>query len=454
MTDSPRLTNRAGGDASWFADAKLGIMVSWGLYSIPGWAPLDPRLTESLGAGVTSDGGAFSHMSPLSTTSYAEWYLNSMSLVGTPTWLYHQANFAGADYDAFRTPFDAAADACEPADWVALSKAAGAKYIVPLTKHHDGFLLYPSRVESPFRPGYHTERDLIGEVADAARSARLRFGAYYSGGIDWTAAGLPVPAAEYINDDQEEQTRRFWPEAYARYADEQYREIIDRYEPSILWNDIGYPAAAKPSDLFDYYYSRVPDGVVNDRFSGQPSDFTTPEYHRLSTISPDVWEMNRGVGLSFGFNRLEGEAETLTSHQLIMLLLGVVSRNGNLMLGIGPDAAGRISPLQEASLRGLGDWLQINGEAIYSTRPWHRAHDAIGEGSVHWTRTDATLYAVIDAPAVEIELPEDASRFAVDELRALDANAGVRISVAEDRVRIRMPDGPRRPIAVALPFRS
>ena len=136
MTDSLRLTNRAGADASWFADAKLGIMVSWGLYSIPGWAPLDPRLTESLGAGVTSDGGDFSHMSPLSTTSYAEWYLNSMSLVGTPTWLYHQANYAGAAYDAFRAPFDAAVAACEPADWVALSQAAGAKYIVPLTKHH------------------------------------------------------------------------------------------------------------------------------------------------------------------------------------------------------------------------------------------------------------------------------------------------------------------------------
>jgi alpha-L-fucosidase len=453
MADSPRLTNQAGGDASWFADAKLGIMVSWGLYSIPGWAPLDPRLTESLGAGVTSDGGPFSHMSPLSTSSYAEWYLNSMSLVGTPTWLYHQATFAGSEYDAFRPAFDAAVDTCTPADWVALSQAAGAKYIVPLTKHHDGFLLYPTRVKSPFRPGYHVSRDLIGEVADAARIAGIRFGAYYSGGIDWTAAGLPVPAAEYINDDQDEQRQRFWPEEYARYADKQYREIIDRYQPSILWNDIGYPSASNPSDLFDYYYSRVPDGVINDRFSGQPSDFTTPEYHRLSTISAHVWEMNRGVGLSFGFNRQEGETETLTSNQLIKLLLDVVSRNGNLMLGIGPDAAGRISPLQEASLRGLGDWLHVNGEAIYSARPWHRAQDSIGEGSVHWTRTDTTLYAVIDSLAGEIELPDDANKFAMGQIHALDASADVQISVAEDRVRVRLPEGPRRPITLALPFR-
>lgn len=454
MSNATPFTNLAGGDASWYDEAKLGIMLSWGLYSIPGWAPRDPRLTESLGGEVASEGGSFAHMSPLSTTSYAEWYLNSMSLVGTPTWLYHQANYAGAPYDDFRPAFEAAVAACSPEDWVDLSKAAGARYIVPLTKHHDGYLLYPSTIESPFRPGYHTNRDIIGEIASAARSNGLRFGAYYSGGIDWTAAGLPIPSMEYLADDRVARTARYWPDEYARYADAQYREIIERYEPSILWNDIGYPKAGRASEMFEYYYSKVPDGVINDRFYEPNADFATPEYHRFGAIRTAKWEMNRGVGLSFGFNQTEGAADTLTCDELVLLLLNVVSRNGNLMLGIGPDAGGRISPFQEASLRGLGQWLATNGEAIYSTRPWTRSEDSLGAGTVHWTQGSDALYATVDNLAGDIILSEDAARFSLDDARALDPSVFLNVAASADGVKVALPREAVKATVIKLPFRN
>lgn len=380
---------------SWFSDAKLGIMVSWGLYSVPAWAPLDPRLYESLGGEILGDGGRFSHLSPMSTTSYSEWYLNSMSLIGTPTWFYHQAVYGGMPYDEFRPEFELSAAGADVASWVDLTLAAGARYIIPLTKHHDGYMLYPSDIPSPFRRGYGLTRDVIGEIASAARARGLRFGAYYSGGIDWAAAGLPIAHAEQLTDETREQlTRRLWPKPYGSYADAHYREIIERYEPDILWNDIGYPEDGKAAEMFEFYYGRVPHGVVNDRFMESHHDFRTPEYHAFSEIQPDAWEMARGVGRSFGLNRQETAADTLSGNDLVELLIRVVARNGNLLLGIGPDASGNISDLQRKSLLELGAWLSINGDAIYGTRPWVPAISN-SAAEIYWVARGSDRFALL-----------------------------------------------------------
>ncbi|WP_175476951.1 alpha-L-fucosidase [Ruania alba] len=179
-------------ESAWFDDAKLGLMYTWGLYSVPAWAPTDPRQLEEVAGGTPGSTGPWGHMSPLATTSYAEWYQNSMSLIGSPTWFYHQAQWAGRSYESFRNEFEAGLETVDLSGWTELACAAGAKYIVPLAKHHDGYLLYPSQVPSPYRDGFHTPRDVIGDLAELARAAGLRYGVYYSGGLDWTAAGLPV----------------------------------------------------------------------------------------------------------------------------------------------------------------------------------------------------------------------------------------------------------------------
>ena len=133
------------------------------------------------------------------------------------------------------------------------------------------------------------------------------------------------------------------------------RELIDRYAPSILWDDIGYSPKGKFPEIFSNYYNHIPDGVINSRFSDKWADFTTPEYASYDKITPKKWEANRGIGHSFGYNRAEGPAQMLSVHELVRTLADIVSKNGNLLLDIGPDADGSVSKLQlEPGIAGVG----------------------------------------------------------------------------------------------------
>ena len=192
-------------------------------------------------------------------------------------------------------------------------------------------------------------------------------GLYYSGGYDWTFNTGPIEkAADY-------ETVKPQTEAYGKYAFAQIHELIDRYHPSILWNDIDWPKTGNALQVEADYYNAVPDGVIDDRFGIAHADFTSPEYQKLDKISPKKWEECRGLGRSFGYNRAEGEAETIAPAELIALLVDIVSKNGNLLLDVGPEADGTIPPVQMERLKALGAWLKQNGEAIYDTTPWTHA---------------------------------------------------------------------------------
>ncbi len=176
-------------------------------------------------------------------------------------------------------------------------------------------------------------------------------GLYYSGGYDWTFVPGPIrTAADY-------QSVKPQSEAYGKYADAQFRELIERYHPAVLWNDIDYPKSGHPLEIMAEYYNAVPDGVIDDRFGVKHSDFKSPEYQVLDKISPTKWEECRGLGRSFGYNRAEGEAETIAPDELIYLLVDIVSKNGNLLLDVGPEADGTIPPVQMSRLQALGAWL-------------------------------------------------------------------------------------------------
>ena len=178
--------------------------------------------------------------------------------------------------------------------------------------------------------------------------------------------------------------------------DEQIRELIVRYRPAVLWNDIDWPKSGHPLAIMADYYNTVPDGVVDDRFGVKHSDFTSPEYQKVDEIRATKWEECRGLGRSFGYNRAEGEAETIAPDALIYLLADIVSKNGNLLLDVGPEADGTIPPVQMDRLRALGAWLHQNGDAIYGTRPWTRAVGESKEGiTVRFTRKNANLYAIL-----------------------------------------------------------
>jgi alpha-L-fucosidase len=384
---------------SWFQNAKFGIMIHWGIYTIPAWAELTIDPHEWLCCGKLLEPPDFGR--PFFThIPYVEWYPNTILIDGSPAQMHHLATYgAGFAYDDFRPQFDAAATAWSGEAWADLFRDAGARYVVLVTKHHDGYALWPTTVPHPSRTGWHTTRDFVGELDRAVRRRCMRMGLYYSGGFDWSVQAGPVVTALDAID-----VAPTTPE-YVAYADGQWRELIARYRPAVLWNDITYPSQPHALQLFADYYNVQPDGVVNDRFSILPGlthhDYATPEFTVLADISPRTFETVRGMGRGFGYNRNESDAALDSAERLIHLLVDVVSKNGNLLLNVGPMADGTVPAAQVDRLHAIGRWLGVNGEAIFGSRPWSRAEGATSGGTpVRFTASEdgSTVYAIVLGP--------------------------------------------------------
>jgi alpha-L-fucosidase len=334
-------------------------------------------------------------------------------------------------------------------DWY-LESLGRARYVVLVTKHHDGYCLWPTDVPNPHRPGFHSRRDVVGELADAVRSRGLRFGVYYSGGLDWTFNDHPIGT---FSDLLAAQPRG----DYVEYAEAHVRELIDRYQPSVLWNDISWPAPTKRlAGLLTEYYDAVPDGVVNDRFmpwspawqiaSSKPGralldqaaarsaaaekgivppkpplfDVRTPEYTVFETVQPTPWECVRGIDRSFGHNRESDESHFLSRRDLLWSLTDIAAKGGNLLLNVGPR--GEDAAIADTQLRRL-DWLaEFTGpaaEALFATRPWvHPQGTASGRIDLRYTARDTTVYAFLRASG---DQPVDAGACTLAEVRATRA---------------------------------
>lgn len=405
----------------WYHDAKLGIFIHWGLYSVPAWAPHGGDIGEVFQSGDMSQW--FRH------NSYAEWYMNTLRFDDGPTRAWHNENYgANFSYDDFAPGLNSALKRWNPADMASLFSEVNARYVVLTSKHHDGFCLWKSDFPCPHKSGHHTQRDVVGELTNAVREAGLRMGIYYSGGLDWA-----------FNETRIEDIKDVWgtivetPE-FVQYSVAHWKELIDRYQPSLMWNDIGYPQAADLGALFAYYYNNVPEGVINDRFTqrrdrtpqqgkelisprGPHHDFVTPEYAQFDGIQPGKWESCRGIGHSFGYNRAEGDEQLLPENELVHMFVDIVSKNGNLLLNVGPRADGSIPENQAERLRTLGRWLDRNGAAIFDTRPWQRAESQTTQGlPVRFTQNGEGLYATLLGTPSESEIviegldaPSDAS---------------------------------------------
>lgn len=379
----------------WFRDAKLGIFVHWGAYSVPAWA-------EPIGAlGTFEPEYWFAH------NPYAEWYYNTIRIDGSPAQQHQIEVYGGAPYDAFLDQWRA--ERFDADEVMRIIADTGARYVVPTTKHHDGITLWdaPSTGDrNTVRRG--PKRDLVAEFRDAAERRGLRFGVYYSGGIDWHVNDSPA-----IVDDTGRVDDRDAGVAYADYAFDHVADLIERYRPDILWGDIEWPDAGKPdgdksmAELFRRFYAVRPDGVANDRWGETHWDFRTSEYER-STSEQGVWENCRGVGFSFGYNQLDDETNSLDGESAIRHFVDVVSRGGNLLLNIGPTAAGEIPEIQRRTLEALGAFNRANGDAIFGSRPLDpQLAQASDAPWIRWTRTGDTAHAFVDAPAgtrVELEV--------------------------------------------------
>lgn len=426
----------------WLPHAKLGIFIHWGAYSVPAWA-------EPSGAlGAVPDEEWFAH------NAYAEWYGNTIRIPGSPAAEHHRETYGDAPYDDFLDSWTASR--FDPAAWAELFAAAGAQYVIPTTKHHDGIALWDAPGTGTRNTVHRGPRqDLVGALAEAVRAAGMRFGVYYSGGLDWSISDFPPHTS-----GAEVSSLRPNDAAYNAYALLHVRDLVQRYAPDVLWNDINWPDSGKRTgawslhELFTDFYAGNPDGVVNDRWGDTHADFRTSEYEHGTDIETGTdWEQCRGLGFSFGYNQVEDTDVVLSGHQLARLLGDVVSRGGRLLLNVGPTGDGEIPAIQQESLRSLGRWMSVLADTVRSAsrldRPLATPSD---EPWVRWLSTPDALVALVDQPG-RTALTVDAG--AVDLSKAQLLYGSGSVEPADGGLAVDLTELPADgPAAVRLPLAS
>lgn len=409
---------------AWWLDAKFGVFIHWTMAAVPAFAPTTSDFSEMV---------ARDQRSAFSLSPYVEWYENSLRFPDSPVAQFHRATYGDAPYESFRAPFEEAIAAWDPDQWVAPIAASGARYVVLVAKHADGYCLWPTTVRHPLRPGWHSTRDVVGEMAEAVRAAGLRFGLYYCGGMDWSFNPRPVGSmADVIT------TIPRGP--FPAYAEAQVRELVERYRPSVLWNDIAWPQPGRDLwRLFTDYYAAVPDGVVNDRWMPwsppmalagtslgaraldalmqrqfrsdggivppRPPHFDvrTPEYMSFPEIQRTPFEVVRGMDQSFGYNAHSLPEHFISPDELLWMITDIAAKGGNLLLNVGPRGVDAAVPTEQAErLALIGTFLGHASTALHGTRPWVTA----GAGDVRYTARDEMVFALVRHGGGTVRLAE------------------------------------------------
>jgi alpha-L-fucosidase len=364
---------------AWFENAKFGIFIHWGLYSVPSYSP-----TVRDGVGIYE--------------RYAEWYWRRWKESGKNQHYftdYHNRVWGqNFKYQDFVNYFKA--EMFSPDAWADIFRNSGAKYVVLTSKHHEGFTLWPSKYSwnwNAMDAGPH--RDLLGDLTKSVRNKGLKMGYYYSL-LEWYN---PLYKKETIN----------------QYVDEhmlpQMKELVNGYSPDLFWTDGEWDYTSdilKSTSFLQWLYneSAVKDSVVvNDRWGKETRSkhggFYTTEYDLVHDGDSKgmkferPWEECRGMAGSFGYNRNESLEDYSTSQELIHILINKVARGGNLLLNIGPTADGRIPEIMQQRLFDIGTWLKTNGESIYGTRKWENAPAVTTETTQYYTRKGKDLYVII-----------------------------------------------------------
>jgi alpha-L-fucosidase len=392
---------------AWYEDGKFGIFIHWGVYAVP----------------------AFGN----------EWYPRNMYRPGTPEFQHHVATYgpqAQFGYKDFIPQFRA--EQFNPAQWAELFKQSGAKFVVPVAEHHDGFALYNCPFSKWNAVQMGPKHDIIGELADAIRQQGLIFGVSYHRAEHWWFfdGGL-----QFASDVQDPQYADFYgpphhgPGNAAEHHDFTWQpapdvnflqhdwlarlcQLVDDYQPQLVWFDwwINHVAFAPYLQQFAaYYYNRGVDwnkGVaINYKFNAYAPGTAVFDIERgqVAGIHPAFWQNDTSVSKnSWGYVQ---QQDYKTPGAIIGDLVDVVSKNGALLLNIGPRPDGTIPEPEQQILLEIGQWLAVNGEAIYGTRPWRvfgEGPTQVSEGSftdtkraeftgrdIRFTTNGATLYAII-----------------------------------------------------------
>ncbi|QWF76649.1 alpha-L-fucosidase [Amycolatopsis sp. CA-230715] len=385
--------------APWFAAAKFGVFIHWGAYAVPAWG--DARHS-------------------------AEWYSYAMNVAdparGTGTREHHLLTYGrDADYDAFLPRFTARR--YDPRDWVRLFQEAGARYFVLTAKHHDGFQLFGNAVSDRNSVVLGPRRDLVGELFSAAEHTGLKRCLYYSLGEFYNPALGTPPRNPYTGVEIPYTGYRPVADYVTGYEHAHLKTLIDRYDPDLLWADgqgyheFGGGPIFRPrvwdwrsDEILAYFYNqaanrpRPKDVVANDRFEASHADYVTVEGDKAYVPRPAPWEACLTMGSSWGYSENEDPAKIKPSARLLALLVDIVSKNGNLLLNIGPRADGTIPGWMRRRLTDIGAWLRVNGRAVYGSVPWLR----YGDGELRYTRTRDAFHVIAPSwPGRCLALPGD-----------------------------------------------
>ncbi|MDP9037778.1 MAG: alpha-L-fucosidase [Acidobacteriota bacterium] len=453
-------------EPAWYKDAKFGIFIHWGVYSVPAFG--------------------------------SEWYPRNMYIEGTEENKHHVATYGpltSFGYKDFIPMFRA--EKYDPVAWAHLFAQSGARYVVPVFEHHDGFTMYDSSLSDWTAVKMGPHRDLVGELAKAVRAEGLRLGAsshrvehdwFFDHGRTLSSdvndprfASFYGPAHRRLetgNDDLNVD----WTFASSAYLEDwlaRSAEIVDKYHPDLMYFDwwIGQPSVRPYLARFAAFYydettGRGTQGVINYKFNAMREGSGTLDFERgqLENTRTLYWQTDTSVSnRSWGYIEHDSfKTPEFVVHQLV----DIVSKNGNLLLNIGPRADGTIPDEIKEVLLSVGAWLKVNGEAIYGTRPWMvygEGPTRVAGGSFHdvdtkgftpqdfrFTVNGPVLYATelawpADGRAVIRSLSRQTGRAAVSGVTLLGSTSPIPFEQREDGLYLRLPAAP--PTGFASCFR-
>ena len=432
----------------WFKDAKFGVFIHWGVYSVPAYGN--------------------------------EWYPRNMYDTSSHVYKHHVDTYGELTefgYKDFIPMFKA--EKFNADEWVSLFKEAGIKYVVPVAEHHDGFSLYSSVGNSWNSVAMGPKKDIIGELKEASIKHGLHFGlsSHRAENAWFFNQGKQIPS-----DVQDTSYRSLYgdllgapggqtmdcPEgagfnerSKAQWLAHTY-ELVDLYQPELMWFDwtVGkYPFRDTFYKFMAYYYNNALDWnqgvVVNTKFGyGDNIQVFDIERGKSDKIRDFPWQTDTSIGKkSWGY--IDGE-ENKTPNQIVDDLVDIVAKNGNLLLNIGPRPDGTITEAQQDVLRKIGAWLDVNGEAIYGTRPWIKAAEGKVEGTsgaftdneesqytaqdIRFTQKQGTLYAIsLDWTDDAVTIRSIDENTNVAKVAMLGAEAELQWSHSADGLRVQFP---------------